>query len=139
MKITGPGPLRSTPARQARPGNGKAKSGFARALGDKPSEPGRLTGTAPVGAVEALLALQEVRDSAQGRGRLVARGYDLLRRLEEIRLSLLAGAIPRDRLHELLAAVRARRGQVDDPELAALIDEIELRASVELAKFGLFP
>ena len=30
----------------------------------------------------------------------------------------------------------AKRGQVDDPALAEILDEIEVRAAVELAKLG---
>jgi hypothetical protein len=32
--------------------------------------------------------------------------------------------------------VRVRREQVDDPKLTAILDEIELRAAVELAKLS---
>jgi hypothetical protein len=32
--------------------------------------------------------------------------------------------------------VRARREQLDDPKLIAILDEIELRAAVELAKLS---
>jgi hypothetical protein len=36
----------------------------------------------------------------------------------------------------LAQLVRARRDQVDDPRLIAILDEIELRAAVELAKLA---
>ena len=35
--------------------------------------------------------------------------------------------------------VEARRGQVVDPRIAATLDEIELRAKVELAKLQMLP
>jgi len=55
-----------------------------------------------------------------------------------VRLGLLAGTIPTDRLGTLLSAVKAQRDQTDDPRLEQILDEIELRAAVELAKLGQF-
>ena len=70
-------------------------------------------------------------------GRLVSRAPDVTRmldKLEEIRLGLLLGTIPQSRLEQLAHLVRAQREQVNDPKLTAILDEIELRAAVELAK-----
>ena len=58
----------------------------------------------------------------------------MLDNLEEIRLGLLLGTIPVSRLEQLAQLVRAQREQVNDPKLTAILDEIELRAAVELAK-----
>ena len=58
----------------------------------------------------------------------------MLDHLDAIRHGLLLGSIPRDKLNGLLAVVRERRDDVGDPRLAAVLDEIELRAAVELAK-----
>jgi len=49
------------------------------------------------------------------------------------------GAIPKDRLGNLVRLVRARRDGVMDPKLTAILDDIELRAMVELAKLGQYP
>ncbi|MBM3507080.1 MAG: hypothetical protein FJX64_05030 [Alphaproteobacteria bacterium] len=76
----------------------------------------------------------ELRQGARGR-----RGFDLLDRLDEIRMGLLMGAIPKDRLGNLVRLVRARRDGVMDPKLTAILDDIELRAMVELAKLGQYP
>ena len=47
---------------------------------------------------------------------------------------LLAGGIPRLTLNRLASAVSARRDGFSDPKLQSVLDEIELRARVELAK-----
>ena len=60
----------------------------------------------------------------------------MLDELEQIRLGLLLGQIPRARLEQLAQMVRARREQLDDPKLIAILDDIELRAAVELAKLS---
>jgi hypothetical protein len=47
---------------------------------------------------------------------------------------LLAGGIPRATLNRLANAVTRRRESFADPHLQSVLDEIELRAHVELAK-----
>ncbi|MEX0815276.1 MAG: flagellar assembly protein FliX [Dongiaceae bacterium] len=53
-----------------------------------------------------------------------------------MRHGLLAGAIPLAGLEDLARVLRAHRGDVDDPRLADLLDHIDLRAAVELAKLS---
>jgi len=70
------------------------------------------------------------------RQRAIQRGDAMLDELEELRLGLLLGSIPKARLEQLAQMVRARREQLDDPKLIAILDDIELRAAVELAKLS---
>ena len=42
-------------------------------------------------------------------------------------------------LGQIVRLVRSRREAFDDPKLSAILDEIELRAAVELAKLGQYP
>jgi len=110
--------------------------GFARALGDGPAQPAAPAGTSPVHSVNALLALQEVGDSMEGRGKARRRAEDLLDRLEELRLAIALGEVPIAQLENLARRLSQRQGTVDDPKLAQIINEIEIRAAVELAKRG---
>ncbi|MBX6322128.1 MAG: flagellar assembly protein FliX [Rhodospirillaceae bacterium] len=112
---------------------GASGSGFARML-DDPAPAAPVAAGSPLEALDAVLALQEVADPLAGRARARKRGEVLLDRLEEIRLGLLVGAIPRHRLEELGAMVNATRERCDDERLNTVLDEIELRAAVELAK-----
>lgn len=137
MKINDSGPIRSQVIRRlARLGNGKSAD-FATHLADEPSPTATpVGGPAAVGGVDALLALQEVADAATGRSKGLARANDLLDRLDEIRHGLLMGALSRDGLQDLARAVRQQRSETADPKLGEILDEIELRAAVELAKYG---
>ena len=54
--------------------------------------------------------------------------------LEDIRRDLLAGGIPMHRLTELKRQISVQKQFVSDPRLNELIEDIELRAAVELAK-----
>ena len=49
-------------------------------------------------------------------------------------MALLTGNLPKEKVIELAQALREKRPDTDDAGLNALIDEIELRAEVELAK-----
>jgi hypothetical protein len=93
-----------------------------------------LTGAGPIAAVETILALQGVEDSAGGHARGLAQGDQLLRLLDEVRDGLLAGGIPKLTLNRLALAVAKRRESFAEPKLQTILDEIDLRARVELAK-----
>jgi hypothetical protein len=84
--------------------------------------------------VDGLFALQEVADELSGRRRAAARGSALLDRLDELRLGLLSGTLPRAQLEALRQLAREHGPTADDPKLAAILSDIELRVAVELAK-----
>ncbi len=140
MKVSGPGSAsNSAPARRTERGD-KRDGAFARHLqgaGEgRESQP--VESLNPLAAVDALLAAQSVNDATdqEGRRRVIRRGEDILDRLEDLRLGLLAGGLSRERLIALAQIMRSRRESVADPRLAAVLDEIELRAEVELAKYA---
>lgn len=94
------------------------------------------SGVAGVQSLDAILALQSVDNPEDRERRAVRHGHDLLDQLEALRADLLAGHVSPQRVGSLLSLIRAKQG-ADDPKLAALIDDISLRARVELAKLGI--
>ena len=68
------------------------------------------------------------------RERLVKQGKTMLETLEKLRQQLLIGAIPAHTLSELAATLATQRETIADPRLMELMDDIELRVAVELAK-----
>jgi hypothetical protein len=103
------------------------------------SEAGAVAGAAPAGpvsSVDALLSIQEVDDSTGGQSRSRARkwGNDILDDLERLRIGIISGVVPRGDLERIAASVEQRKGRTNDPALEMILDEIELRAKVELAK-----
>ena len=89
-----------------------------------------------VAALESLLVLQETSEPLTGKRRAVRRATDMLDLLDEMKLGLLAGSIPRNTLRRLSSLVADRRNDFNEPGLQGVIDEIDLRAQVELAKLG---
>ena len=123
----------ATPRRKGR-GEAVGSGAFASDLEGETPAAASVGAGASLGQVDALLALQEVPDSLVGDAGAKRRGEELLEELEQLRLGLLAGVLPREGLDRLTRLLAERRGEIDDPRLAAVIDEIELRAAVELAK-----
>ena len=93
-----------------------------------------VSGPGPIAAVDNILMLQGMDDSTSGRAKAVAHGAGLLEMLDEVRDGLLAGGIPRATLNRIANAVGRRHENFADPKLQGVLDEIELRARVELAK-----
>jgi hypothetical protein len=134
MKIEGPGSLRNAAAAQrVRPRSGAG--GFRVEHGADEAPTAGVSSAGPTLAVASLLSLQEAPNPTDGRSRGLQRGRDLLDQLDRIRLALLGGQIAPSRLEALMRSLNARRAEGADPALAGLLDEIELRCAVELAKF----
>lgn len=91
---------------------------------------------APPSALAGMLALQEVSDEEIRRKKAVRGGHRMLDALESLRLSLLFGEVPPDQLEIIARRMEEQKRLTADPRLAAIMREIELRAAVELAKFG---
>lgn len=94
--------------------------------------------SAPTSSIDALIALQAVDNPISAKKRKVERGLSILETLEDIKLDLLSGAVSEKRLNRLMIVVKQAKEAVD-PELDSLLEDIELRALVELAKLGKFP
>lgn len=138
MKVDGPGNIRGqAPTRRAGKAEGAGGAAFAKQLkgtdGAAPSS--GVSATAGVHAVSGILAAQEVDDAAARASRGKKRAQDMLDKLDDIRHGLLSGDLSADKLVDLSRLVQSRKVAVDDPGLAQLLDEIDLRAQVELAKF----
>ncbi len=139
MKVDSSSGLRS-PAqvrRSDRGGGGARGGGFVSHL-DEPAAPTAAGGVAAAGAVAGvggILSLQEVDDPLASRRKAVGRAEDLLDRLDDLRHALLMGTLTRPQLAELARLVRLHRAEVDDPGLLAVLDDVDLRARVELAKY----
>jgi hypothetical protein len=94
----------------------------------------RTGGVSGVSGLEALLALQDVGGPLERRRRAVSRAGRILDVLDEVKLALIDGDLSPAALDRLVRAVREERGNTDDGRLEGVLDEIETRAAVELAK-----
>ncbi|WP_448203199.1 flagellar assembly protein FliX [Azospirillum sp. sgz302134] len=136
MKVEGPGKLRgSSSVRRTGKAEGSSGASFAKQLVSETNPAAGVHAAAPLAGIASVLALQEVDDATARASRGKMRAQDMLDKLEEIQHGLLAGTMPVQKLMDLAKVVQSRRVHVDDPHLAEILDQIDLRAQVELAKY----
>lgn len=133
MKVTGPsGPTSPSGARPTR-----AASGFSLFQSGGASGSTATTAASSAGGlagVSALMALQGVEDATEKRRRAIRRGGGLLDRMDDLKLALLSGEAGEVALERLGRTLREERPEDADEGLNSLLDQIDLRAAVELAK-----
>lgn len=93
-----------------------------------------MSNVASPAAMSGMLALQEVSDEEVRRKNLIKQGDDMLDSLEHLRRRLLTGTVPMQVLQDINKQLIAQKQSVSDPLLKAIINDIELRTAVELAK-----
>ncbi|MAS87974.1 MAG: flagellar assembly protein FliX [Micavibrio sp.] len=143
MKVTGPKDTKST-SKTAKTGKSSSASKQAGASGasfgsflvDTASEAEGNAAAKSISRLEGLISIQAEQDPAEkGRqSRMRQRAHDLLDSLESIKMALLNGNLRVSHLENITNIVAGNRERIDDPELTYLLDEIDLRAQVELAK-----
>lgn len=138
MRIEGPGGIRHTTgvtsAARPKKAAGTSAASFADMVSTDSTTEG-VTDVSPIIAIDQLLGLQEVDDPTTGRRQAQQRGFDILDKLDLLRLQILEGRISKDQLQNLARMVSARRASATDPKLIEILDDIDLRAQVEIAKF----
>jgi hypothetical protein len=87
-----------------------------------------------VSSIDALLTLQDVEGPTEWRKKAVRRANVILDVLDALKIDVLEGVIQPHTLGRLTDAVRRERMRTGDPKLEDVLDEIETRAAVELAK-----
>ncbi len=145
MKVAGNRPIttsatRRTRASSAAPGFRAGGEDAARApeasAGGVGGLAGGVAGAGPVMGMDQLLALQG-GDPDAGRGpaaQAAARAEDLLDALDALKLDLLSGGGGAQAARALQERARSARIAVEDERLSDLLDQIDVRAAVELAK-----
>lgn len=138
MKVSSTGGVGATGASRAKPTGGS--SGFSLPSVNAASgaaSTASVGGLSGVGSVDALLALQEmgaVGNPLERKRRAVRRAEHILDLLGDVRIALIDGEISHGALDRLSKAIREQRDSTDDPGLEGILNEIETRAAVELAK-----
>jgi hypothetical protein len=109
-------------------------AGFSLRLGET-RKGGEIGASKPLTSLGSVLAVQEVEaKEGEPRQRAVRRGHALLDELHGLHLELIEGWVSEEGLHRLADLVDGTRSEPDDSGLASVLEDIETRAAVELAK-----
>ena len=105
--------------------------------GERIADPAAARGAAGLAGVDTLLALQGVtaaETATERRRRQTKRAHAALDALDGLRLGLIEGRIDRGALAALGRATAAAREETGDSGLDVVLQAVDLRAQVELAK-----
>lgn len=136
MKISGYGTIKPTNTTR-RTGSSGSASSFSSLLNAAQSSGNSASAVSNIAATTGLdniLALQEISEEERKRERAVKHGKDMLESLEKLRRQLLMGEIPHHMLGELAQKLAEQKQEIADPRLMDVLEDIELRVAVELAK-----
>ncbi|MGJ3263060.1 MAG: flagellar assembly protein FliX [Salinarimonas sp.] len=134
MRIEGkPGvPLTSVSGTRRREGG----TSFSVGEGQNTASSPRAASVGPTTSLDAILALQGEEDPAERRRRAARRGQDMLDDLDRLKASILGGRVPPEEMRRVATRLAERRQESGDPQLDAILSQIELRAEVEIAKLA---
>jgi hypothetical protein len=90
--------------------------------------------TTALGALDGLLAVQEADAEALSQRQQIRRAHLALDSLEDLRHAILLGAVPAYLLGTIETRMNDLKHHVQNTHLRDIIEEVELRAAVELAK-----
>lgn len=134
MRVYGPNgtALAAAPAAARRSASGE----FTVSEQETPRNAAAASSLRAVSTVDALIALQGVEDPRERKKRAVARGRRALDVLDNLKIALLDGSVDPSTLARLKVAAEDLTEETGDPGLDTVLNEIDLRVSVELAKAG---
>ena len=118
---------------------GKAKGtqgSFGDFIASAPQQAAQTGAIQNIVAVDALLAVQGAESATErgARKRMKARAHTILNELDAIKTKMLQGSLTVGDMVNVADVVASHREKITDPHLSGVMDEIDLRAQVELAK-----
>jgi hypothetical protein len=137
MKVSGYGTIGSTSNTSKKQGASSVGNFSDLLSASEAAETAHTGGTSDIAATSALnnlLALQEISEQDVQRRKLLQQGKNMLDVLEQLRRQILSGTMPASMLQDLGRQLSLQKQEVMDPALIEIIEDIELRTAVELAK-----
>ncbi len=134
MYITATGGLDKS---QAKKKTAKSNSnGFSEVLSSFATEESAAHSAASVNGVNQFLFLQEIDNEQEEKKETLNQAFDTIKHLDKIKMGLLSGSLSKETIIGLETLIAKSRKKFIDPNLLQIIDEIDLRAKVEIAKFS---
>lgn len=136
MKIEGPSKTSKTTKSDKASKAGKSDGTFGAMVTSGATQTQGTAATQSIAKMDALLAVQAAGSATEraAKKRMRERGDKVLRQLDNLRLGILTGNLNLGEMVNIADVVASHRESIDDPQLTALLDEIDLRAQIEIAK-----
>lgn len=136
MKVEGPSKSGSTSGTKKTGSAGRTDGTFEDFIAAAPKSSAGAAPTQSIARVDALLAVQgaETATERAAKRRMRERGEDILKELDRLRHSILTGSMTLGQVIDIADVVASHREKISDPKLTAILDEIDMRAQIELAK-----
>lgn len=136
MKIEGPNRTGATSSTKGKGKTSSADGSFGDLLTGGVKETRSAAATHSIASIDSLLAAQSVEDPTEraARKRMQVRADNILNELDNMRIALLSGTLTVGHIIDIADVVAAHREKIMDPRLHAVLDEIDLRAQIEIAK-----
>ncbi len=135
MKIDGPSKTQGAGGSK-KSGKVDSDGSFGDFIASAPKSTASAAPTHSIARVDALLSVQAAESPTEraARKRMKERGESVLQELDKLRHSILTGTMTLGQIVDIADVVASHRERVTDPKLTAILDEIDLRAQIELAK-----
>lgn len=136
MKIEGPSKSQGVGSSKKAGSVSSADGSFEDFIAQAPKGTQGAAPTRTIARVDALLAVQgaETPTERAARRRMHQRGEDILKELDRLRLGILTGNLSLGQVIDIADVVASHRETITDPRLTAVLDEIDMRAQIEIAK-----
>lgn len=136
MKVEGPSKTGSTSGTKKTGSASRADGSFEDFITSAPKSTSGAAPTQSIARVDSLLAVQgaETATERAAKRRMRERGEDILKELDKLRHSILTGHMTLGQVIDIADVVASHREKISDPKLTAILDEIDMRAQIEIAK-----
>lgn len=136
MKVEGPSKTQKTSKTDKAKKTGKTDSTFGDMVTGATKGTSGVSATQSIAKVDALLAVQGAESATErsAKRRMRERGEQVLRQLDHLRLAILTGNLNIGQVIDIADVVASHREKINDPKMSAVLDEIDLRAQIEIAK-----
>lgn len=139
MKIEDAGKVQKT-VKSKRPSKTDADGLFGQYMESEGAQSSKEAGSmAKINQTESLLSVQAAESPTEqaSKQRMQRRAEQILDMLEDMRHNLLTGRLTVGQLLAIADVVASYREKISDPKLTVILDDIDLRAQVEIAKLSM--
>ena len=136
MKVSGPGKTQGPSKTDKKKKASESDANFGDFVTSGAQAASTTQGSQSIASIDALLTVQAAEDPMAGasKKRMRRRSDKILNELEKIRMAMLGGTLTIGHMIDIADVVASHREKIMDPALTSIMDEIDLRAQVELAK-----